>query len=182
MPPSWSETTRGQPYGEVNVSWTAVRGADSYIILRSLAYAGTYVEVARVTGTMWRDIDVELCGDTWYRIQSVSGGVVSAPTPIMYGSFGYRPVAPERVRASRATYSQSIRIDWAAVDDAMSYQILRSPTKDGPFAVIVSSVTDLYYVDEGLPPGQTFWYKVMALNPCGCSGTQESVSGSTSSP
>ncbi len=178
-PPSWSEVTRGEPYGEVVVSWTAMQNADSYIILRSLAYGGPYTEVARVAGTVWRDVDVELCGDTWYRIQSVSGDAVSPPTPIMYGSYGYRPVAPEHVRASLATYSQSIRIDWAAVDDAISYQISRAPTKDGPFAVIASSVAELYYLDEGLSPGQTFWYKVRALNPCGCSGELGAVSGST---
>ena len=181
MPPSWFETTRGDPRYEIIVSWTAAQGADSYIVLRSLSYGGEYVEVARVTGTAWHDDDVELCGDYWYRIQSVSGSAVSTPSPILYGICGYRPVAPERVRASHGTYSQSIRVDWAAVDDASSYLVSRAPSKDGPFAVIATGLVELYYVDEGLSPGQAFWYKVRAVNPCGCSGDLGAASGSTSS-
>jgi hypothetical protein len=179
-PPAWVETTRGEPYDEVVVSWTAVRGTDSYVILRSLAYAGPYNEVARVTGTLWEDLDVVLCGDYWYRVQSVVGSVVGAPSAILYGSCGYRPGNPDRVRASRGTYSESIRIDWAEMDFADHYQISRAPTHDGPFATIAQPVMGLYYVDEGLSPGQEFWYKVRAVNDCGCSGDNGAVRGSTS--
>lgn len=182
LPPAWFETTRGEPRGQVLLYWTAAEGADGYIVYRALSYAGPYVEVARVTQTNWADLDVVLCGDTWYRVASTRGPSTSEPTPILYGSYGHRPVMPERVRASRGTYSNSIRIDWAAVDDALSYNVLRAPAKEGPYAVIASSIAALYYLDEGLSPGQSFWYQVQAANPCGCSGSTVSTSGSTSGP
>lgn len=181
LPPSWFETTRGEPRDEVLLYWTAAQGADGYIVYRALNYAGPYAEVARVTQTSWSDLDVVLCGDRWYRVASTRGPATSEPTPILYGSYGYRPVMPERIRASHGTYSNSIRIDWAAVDDAQSYNVLRAPAREGPYAVIASSIVDLYFVDEGLSPGQTFWYQAQAANPCGCSGSTEAVSGSTTS-
>ncbi len=180
-PPTWVESTRGRPYERVMVSWSAASGAEMYRVLRATDYRGPYVRVVETAKTSWEDVDVVLCGDYWYRIQSLAGGQESEPSAIMYGSFGYRPEAPERVHASVGTYANSIEISWMPMEDAEVYQVSRAPSKDGPFAVLAAGIAGTTYVDAGLIPGQEFWYKVRASNLCGCSGDRGAVYGATSS-
>ena len=104
----------------------------------------------------------------------------SDTSPTVYGSFGDRPPGPEGLQATLGAYETSIRLEWNATPDALVYHIMRAPAEDGPFAGIGSTTSDLSFVDQGLPPGQEFWYKVKASNPCGCSGDRGAVKGTTS--
>ncbi|MEW5825736.1 MAG: hypothetical protein AB1778_02810 [Candidatus Bipolaricaulota bacterium] len=178
-PPSWFDATRGRPYGLVMVSWSTVRGAESYRVLRATSYRGTYEPVIETDSTSWEDRDVVLCGDYWYRVQALAGEEESAPSKTIYGSYGYRPAAPEGVRASMGTYTNSIEVTWLPMEDTEVYNVSRAPAREGPFATIATGITETRYVDEGLEPGQEFWYKVKASNPCGCSGDSGAVYGAT---
>jgi fibronectin type 3 domain-containing protein len=178
-PPTWVEATRGRPYERVLVSWRAVPGAEAYRILRALEYGGPYETMAETDSTTWDDLGVVLCGDYWYRVQSLSGADQSAPSATAYGSYGYRPVAPGGVRASAGTYANSIEITWRAVADAVYYIVSRAPSREGPFAILAEGLTTMNLIDEGLVPGQEFWYKVKAANPCGCSGDEGPAYGAT---
>lgn len=65
----------------------------------------------------------------------------------------------------------SIEISWSAVEGATSYQILRaagalgettpSRPSDTEYALVASGVTGLSYVDTGIEPYRTYWYKVV---------------------
>jgi fibronectin type 3 domain-containing protein len=178
-PPTWVEATRGRPYERVLVSWRAVPGAESYRIVRAMEYRGPYEVAYETRSTSWDDMDVILCGDYWYRIQSLSGADESAPSVTAYGSYGYRPEAPGGVRASAGTFAQSIEITWQVMPDAITYVVSRAPSRDGPYAVIADGLTTTSLIDEGLVPGQEFWYKVKAANPCGCSGDRGPAYGAT---
>jgi len=178
-PPTWIEATRGRPYEKVQVAWRAASGAASYRILRATAYAGPYERLAETASTTYEDRDVILCGDYWYRIQSLAGRTESDPSVTVYGSYGYRPEAPQNVRASVGTYSNSIEITWSPMADAQMYHVSRAPEREGPYAVIAEGLRETNYVDEALVPGQGFWYKVKAANPCGCSGDLGPAYGAT---
>ncbi|MFC2099999.1 fibronectin type III domain-containing protein [Candidatus Bipolaricaulota bacterium] len=178
-PPPWIDATRGKPYDVVTVSWGAVSAATAgYRIYRALAYEGPYEFIAETTNTMWPDYDVELCGDYWYRVAAVGEAGEGKMSPIAYGSYGYRPVAPEGVRSSNGSHSDAIHLVWDSVEDAVRYHILRAPSEDGPFSPIWGTDEPLF-VDGGLEPGQEFWYTVRASNPCGCSGDSGKVWGAT---
>ncbi|MFC2095589.1 fibronectin type III domain-containing protein [Candidatus Bipolaricaulota bacterium] len=179
-PPVWVDTTRGQPYDVVNVAWSKVDGAEGYQIYRSLSYDGPFEELAYTVDTGWSDLEVELCGDYWYRIQAVGESEVSALSTTSYGSYGYRPAAPQNVLASLYTYPESIRVTWNAMPDTITYHVIRAPSEDGPFGPL-GHTSELYYLDEGLVPGQEFWYLVRASNPCGCSGNVGVARGATTS-
>jgi fibronectin type 3 domain-containing protein len=178
-PPTWIEATRGRPYDKVQVAWRAASGAASYRILRATAYAGPYERLAETASTTYEDRDVILCGDYWYRIQSLVGRTESEPSVTVYGSYGYRPEAPQNVRASVGTYANSIEITWSPMADAQMYHLSRAPEREGPYAVIAEGQRETSYVDEGLVPGQGFWYKVKAANACGCSGDLGPAYGAT---
>jgi len=178
-PPAWVEATRGRPYERVELSWRAAPGATGYRVLRAPSYQGAYAIVAETNQTSWTDRDVVLCGDYWYRVQSVAGTTSSEPSPVIYGSYGYRPEAPEGVHATSGTYGNSIVLTWQPMADAQQYNVARAPAHNGPFATIADGIIGTTYVDLGLVPGQEFWYKVRASNACGCSGDLGPVYGAT---
>ena len=63
---------------------------------------------------------------------------------------------------------------------AVAYDVSRAAAREGPYATIAESVPTTSFVDEGLVPGQEFWYKVKASNPGGCSGDLGPAYGATS--
>lgn len=69
------------------------------------------------------------------------------------------PVAPEQPTTT-ALSSQSIKVDWAAVQGATGYLVM-----DG--AAQIADVTELSYIHDGLLPNTIHQYKVVAYNPMG---------------
>lgn len=70
----------------------------------------------------------------------------------------------------RKSYN-SIEINWSALEGATSYQILRatggtsdvtpSRPSDNEFEPIATGITGLSYIDSGVEPYRTYWYKVI---------------------
>lgn len=70
-----------------------------------------------------------------------------------------------------ATLSKSqVVLVWSpSIDDGSSvigYNLYRSTSSDGVYTLIAST-TDATYIDSDLIDGQTYWYKVSALNSIG---------------
>jgi len=63
--------------------------------------------------------------------------------------------------------SNSIRLDWTTVSGATNYELYRSFTLGGPFALLDGSITDIYYVDTGLTPGEDYFYIVRGVGSLG---------------
>ena len=181
-PPYRIEASRGEPFGRIVLTWTAVPGADGYRVLRADSYLGVYAEVAIVGDRAWEDFDAQMCVDYWYRVQTLHSGGESEPSASAHGIYGYRPDHPREVSASIGTFPDAIRVTWETVEYAKLYNITRAPSAEGPFAVLVAEVEDTMFVDRGLEPGQEFWYKVRASNLCGCSGDSGAVRGATVDP
>ena len=181
-PPYRVEASRGEPFDRIHVSWSEIPGADRYRVLRSESYVGEYEEVAVVAGRTWQDLDAVRCVDYWYRLQTVYEGGQSAPSASAHGICGYRPAAPQDVHASSGESPNEIRVSWEPVAHAEVYNITRAPSEEGPFAVVASGLSETVFADQGLEPGQEFWYKVRASNLCGCSGDSGAVRGATVDP
>ena len=178
-PPYRVTASLGEPYGRVVVSWNPVPGAVSYRVLRATEYLGDYVPLTVVDGTTFEDFEAEHCVDYWYRIQTLGDGVESPVSASAHGIYGYRPLAPDGVRATQGAFPDAIRIDWQPVEDALYYSITRAPAQDGPYAPLVAGLPEPFFLDQGLEPGQEFWYRVRASNFCGCSGDRGEVRGAT---
>ena len=178
-PPYRVTASLGEPYGRVVVSWNPVPGAVSYRVLRATEYLGDYVPLTVVDGTTFEDFEAEHCVDYWYRIQTLGDGVESPVSASAHGIYGYRPLAPDGVRATQGAFPDAIRIDWQPVEDALYYSITRAPAQDGPYAPLVAGLPEPFFLDQGLEPGQEFWYRVRASNFCGCSGDRGEVCGAT---
>jgi hypothetical protein len=76
---------------------------------------------------------------------------------------GTSPVAaPINVRASKDSLNY-ISIDFNPVEEAESYDIYRSASKNGNYEKI-GSTDETSYTDWDLLPGETYWYEVKAVN------------------
>ena len=92
------------------------------------------------------------------------------------------PSVPGNVAAAAAGFSQA-RIDWDASADnvwVMGYFVYRAAAPEGPFAFIGSTSSGTGFLDTGLAPNATYYYKVAAYDAAGnFSGPSEVASAST---
>ena len=177
-PPEWLTASLVTPADQVNLSWRAVWGVDEYRIYRASSYPGPYELMATLSELKWSDTSAVHCQDYWYRIQSVSGDDAGPMSSVAHGVCGGKPGLPSGIMASDRTYTDAIRLDWGAGHEADFYQIFRATSIDGPYTRI-GNTEEHTYVDVGLEPGQTFWYRVIARNACGGSGYTDPVWGAT---
>jgi len=102
----------------------------------------------------------------------MSGGAATATAPAPAAVVS----APAGVTAKPGR--GQVALGWNASAGASSYNVKRSGTSGGPYALIVSTgVTN--YTDEGLAGG-TFYYVISSVGPSGESANSVEVSGTTS--
>ncbi|HEY3760448.1 MAG TPA: autotransporter-associated beta strand repeat-containing protein [Verrucomicrobiae bacterium] len=93
--------------------------------------------------------------ESMFQVDAVTGQIRSA-TPAD---------APSNFVAS-ATQGQSsgqVQLSWAAMDGATAYNVYRSTTNGGPYALIASPVTTAY-ADTAVQNGTTYYYVVTSTN------------------
>src|SRR5215468_318571 len=101
----------------------------------------------------------------------MSGGAATASAPAPAAA-----VAPSGVTAKPG--SGQVALSWNASSGASSYNVKRSGTSGGPYALIVSTGAT-NYTDEGLANG-TFYYVISSVGAGGESTNSVEVSGTAS--
>jgi TatA/E family protein of Tat protein translocase len=87
----------------------------------------------------------------------MSGGMATATATAPAASIS----APSGVTAKAG--KNLVQISWSAVPGAGNYNVMRSGTSGGPYAVIAKLATTSYS-DEGLASGTPFYYTVSCSN------------------
>jgi hypothetical protein len=100
-----------------------------------------------------------------------SGSITSPATATVTAAV---PATPSGVSATAET-SSSIRINWFSVPGAAGYNVYRSTSASGAFA-LVGTTTTTTFTNTGLSPGTTFHYRVSAFNSTGESSQSSAVS------
>lgn len=134
----------------------------------SISPDGGYVAFTNYSGNLVPD------DDNWEPDVFLRGPLLPAdPEP---------PSVPGNVAAAAAGFSQT-RIDWDASTDnvwVMGYFVYRATVPEGPFAFIGSTSSGTGFLDTGLAPNTTYYYKVAAYDASGnFSGPSEVASAST---
>ena len=147
-------------YNSVNVSWSAVDGAEGYQIWRSTSADGSYVLLGSTTKTSRVSTSLD-CGTTYYyKVRPylrVNGKLV-------YGSYSSvvsaRPTlgAVSGAAAAKASFN-SVNVTWNALEGAEGYQIWRSTSANGSY-VLLGSTTKTNRLSTSLTYGTTYYYKV----------------------
>ncbi|MFJ4282263.1 alginate lyase family protein [Streptomyces massasporeus] len=79
------------------------------------------------------------------------------------------PTAPAGVTAAGG--DRSVTLAWLPSAWADSYTVLRAAGADGPYEKLATGVTEPTYTDHRARPGRTFYYRVIAVNSSGKSGS-----------
>jgi subtilisin family serine protease len=157
----------------VALSWKAVPGATSYIVLReNLAYRDTARAVAfadaiaSVPGVTFNDTAVVSGAPYAYRVAAVGPSGSSVPSASQYAGLS---VVPTRPAIAAVALDSSARIDIQPVTGATSLRVLRSASSGGPYTVAAASLaaTTTSYTVTGLTNGVPAFFAVEAVNAAG---------------
>ena len=147
----------------VNVSWDAVKYAESYNVYRSNSSNGTYELVAEnISSTIWTDISA-LYGNSYYYIVRAKNWNEASPQS-SYASVEVRLAAPTNVEAEIDENDLVVNVSWDAVKYAQSYNVYRSSSRySGTYSLVAEGVTSTTWKDESPQEGDNY-YKVCAVN------------------
>ncbi len=159
------------------VSWSPVPGATSYKVERKLGATGSYAQVGITTAPALNFHEDGLApGSTYfYRVRASLSNIDGAPSADVPLSTPDLPKAPVGVGAFSQSTS-SLAVIWQdESSNENGFQIFRS-LNGGPFSLVGSVQpstavvpTVLGYVDTGLTPNSTYYYRVQAFNLSGFS-------------
>ena len=105
-----------------------------------------------------------------------------APVPTLEATPEWSPAFPPRSLYVVDRTEDSLSVVWNSVDFATQYDVQRSNSKDGEYAIVATAVTALGLVDEGLRPDSVYYYLVRGCNHLGCTEfSDDPVAGITES-
>ncbi len=148
-------------FGQVQISWDTVDGADAYRIYRSATETGGYKKLADVTTASYTDT-VETGAVYYYKVVGMrinqNGKRVRGTVSPAYKL----EVASDipQIQSAKGT-TASITLQWGSVDHADEYVVYRS-TKKGSGYKKITSTTNTTWTDTGMTAGTRYYYKVAA--------------------
>lgn len=166
-----------QPPGEVAaaagdasavITWSASAEAASYQVKRSTVNGGPYTVVADgVTGGSYTDSGLAN-GTAYYYVVSAHNDIASSANSesvrvIPYPA-GTAP-APSDIRLKAG--EDWVELAWPAVQEASSYTVKRSESRDGQYTAIASGLQQPYFKDTEVTTGRTYYYSVHSVNGSG---------------
>jgi fibronectin type 3 domain-containing protein len=153
--------------GQVDLSWLAADGAESYRVLRD----GD--PVADVPGTGYTDTDVVNGRDYEYAIIAVNQHGESEPSePVIARPFTTPPGAVTQLVGQRAPGEVSLA--WSGGERADSFTVLRGELGD-ELAEVATGVDGRSWTDTDVADGTGYVYRVVAVNDAGSSEPSSSV-------
>ena len=164
-------------YDRINLSWTSAIGAGGYTIYRATSLTGSYSIVGNVTTSNFINTGLGFNTTYYYKVRSfymVNGvknyGMMSEP-----GSAKTMLSTPTVTSSNLST--TSIKLSWGAISGASGYEVYRSATSTGTYA-LQGTITTNSYSKTGLVKGTVYYYKVCAYRLVGSA----KVYGEYSSP
>ncbi len=168
-PPSTVGASDGNYSTRVTVVWSAVLGAKSFNIYRSMTNSAcTSILTTTATGTSFDD-ETATPGQTYYYSIKARGenntlSACSATNP------GYRatvPNPPATFWASDNSSSAHVQLNWTAAPGAVSYKLYRSNNGQACSSTLVSTVTGTIHNDTTATPGVEYYYSIRSRGPSG---------------
>lgn len=145
----------------INITWDAVKHAESYDVYRSSSSSSGFTKVASgITATTWNDA-TPLAGNNYYRVYAVGHGLTS-PASNTTTVINYALEAPQNVTASIQEDDFTIVVSWDAVSHAEGYDVYRSGSSSaGTFECVAEGIVTTNWKDVTPLPGNNY-YRVYA--------------------
>ncbi|WP_144268104.1 PA14 domain-containing protein [Demequina sp. NBRC 110055] len=162
----------GADEASVDLSWTAVAGAEEYLVYRSATSpvsTETPLTGEPVTGTTYTDDTVEAGQTYYYTVVAASSSApqssAAAEQSVEVPAAAVAPDAPANVTATAD--ADSILVEWDAVAGAVGYQVFRGTSSevatDGTPLSGGSAIAETEFDDTTAVPGTEYFYVVVAV-------------------
>jgi fibronectin type 3 domain-containing protein len=163
IPSTPTLTVVSNDYQSLRISWPSIAGASAYDLYRYDSGSLSYELLENLTGLSY--LDVELISGVTYsykvvayrmvdstKVESLASAVVSGkPIPVLVTNF--------KVAMPGITF---INLSWSAVSGATGYEISRSTSTTGVYALVTSVEGSALYTNTGLTFNRTYYYKIRA--------------------
>jgi fibronectin type 3 domain-containing protein len=168
----------------VSLKWTPVNGADAYLIYRSSSVDPVFKAIASSNTAEFKDATVEKGASYKYKVSALNAGGESPQSEVIevftFDSTQPVPLAPTGL-SILAARSLSVTLEWAPVENAISYSVYRAAEQNGSYKKIGSTAT-AEYIDSRVTPSTTYYYKVTTTGIGGESEKSESITTTTKEP
>ncbi len=146
------------PSGKIKLTWARIYGAETYQIWRSAVADGTYILAGTAPGTGFVDLKAQPGIKYFYKVVAVGQEGSSIPSNIVSR---VAKLTRPTVRVKLNADSRPL-VSWNQVSGAMKYQVYRSTSQNGKYALL-KTVPGTGWVDTTARPGVTYYYKVVAV-------------------
>ena len=165
--------------GRPTLKWNAVTGAAKYEVYRARSRSGEYIKYSTVTGTSYTNTSYIENGNTYYykvRALDANGtaGAWSSIVSVTYCAASTGTLSAPTVTGGNDSQGRPT-LKWNAVSGAAKYEVYRARSKDGDYikysTITGTSYTNISYIENG----NTYYYKVRALDANGTAGAWSSI-------
>ena len=161
--------------GRPTLKWNAVTGAAKYEVYRSYSENGTYTKYSTTTGTSYTNTSYIENGNTYYyKVRALdASGTAGAWSSIV--SVTYKQTLPAPTVTGSTDSQGRPTLKWNAVTGAAKYEVYRARSMNGDY-IKYSTVTGTSYTNTSyIEDGNTYYYKVRALDANGTAGAWSSI-------
>ena len=161
--------------GRPTLKWNAVSGAAKYEVYRARSLNGDYIKYSTVTGTSYTNTSYIENGNTYYyKVRALdANGTAGAWSSIVSVTYKQTLPAPTVTGGNDAQGRPTLK--WNAVSGAAKYEVYRARSMNGDY-IKYSTVTGTSYTNTSyIENGNTYYYKVRALDANGTAGAWSSV-------
>ena len=161
--------------GRPTLKWNAVSGAAKYEVYRARSLNGDYIKYSTVTGTSYTNTSYIENGNTYYyKVRALkSDGTAGAWSSVVSVTYKQTLSAPAVTGGNDSQGRPTLK--WNAVSGAAKYEVYRARSRSGEYikysTVTGTSYTNISYIENG----NTYYYKVRALDANGTAGAWSSV-------
>ena len=173
--PAPTVTGGNDSQGRPTLKWNAVSGAAKYEVYRARSKDGDYIKYSTVTGTSYTNTSYIESGNTYYyKVRALkSDGTAGAWSSVV--SVTYKQTLPAPTVTGGNDSQGRPTLKWKAVSGAAKYEVYRARSKDGDYikysTTTGTSYTNISYIEDG----NTYYYKVRALDASGTAGAWSSI-------
>ena len=170
-----SVTGGNDSQGRPTLKWNTVTGAAKYEVYRARSMNGDYIKYSTVTGTSYTNTSYIENGNTYYyKVRALdANGTAGAWSSVV--SVTYKQTLPAPTVTGGNDSQGRPTLKWNAVSGAAKYEVYRARSKSGDY-IKYSTVTGTSYTNTSyIENGNTYYYKVRALDADGTAGAWSSI-------
>ena len=173
--PAPSVTGGNDSQGRPTLKWNAVTGAAKYEVYRARSKDGDYIKYATATGTSYTNTSYIENGNTYYyKVRALdANGTAGAWSSIVAVTYKQTLPAPTVTGGNDSQGRPTLK--WNAVTGAAKYEVYRARSRSGDYIKYATATGTSYTNTSYIENGNTYYYKVRALDANGTAGAWSSI-------